>query len=88
MYIYSDDDCYDRFEWIHKGKNLIRSIIIEDFSGCQKMLLDFLYHYLTLNPYDYFWDEYEWYYSYEDIVKIKQMKFDPDWCYKNPHSSL
>lgn len=85
MYIYSDDDCYDRFDWIHKGKNLIRSIIIEDFSGCQKMLLDFLYQYLMLNPCDYFWDELEWYYSYEDIVKIKQKKFDPDWCYKNPH---
>ena len=31
-------------------------MIIEDISDCEKILLDFLYEYLKLNPEDYFYD--------------------------------
>lgn len=86
MYIYSDDDCLDRFDWILKGGHLIRSIIIEDIGDCEKILLDFLYEYLKLNPEDIFWDELDWFYTYEDIVKIKQKEFNPYWCYEKPHA--
>ena len=72
MYINSNDDCLDRFDWILKNGHLIRAVIIEDFDECEKMLLDFLYEYFKLNPEDYFWDELDWYYTQEDIVKIKQ----------------
>ena len=85
MYMYSDDDCLDRFDWVLKDGNLIRAIIIEDIAGCEKILLDFLYEYLKLNPEDYFWNELDWYYTYEDIVKIRSKEFDSIWCYKNPH---
>lgn len=84
MYMYSDDDCLDRFDWVLKDGKLICAIIIEDIAGCSKILLDFLFEYLKLNPDDYFWDELKWYYTYEDITRIKQKKFEPDWCYKNP----
>lgn len=63
-------------------------MIIEDISDCEKILLDFLYEYLKLNPEDYFYDEEEWYYTYEDIERIKKNVFDPAWCYKNPHLEL
>ena len=85
MYMYSNDDCLDRFDWILKDGHLIRAVIIEDFDGCEKILLDFLYEYFNLNPEDYFWDELNWYYTQEDIEKSKQEEFDSDWCYKNPH---
>ena len=85
MYIHSSDDCMDQFDWILMDGHLIRAIIIEDFSECEKILLDFLYEYFKLNPEDYFWDEYDWYYTQEDIVKLKQREFDKDWCYKNPN---
>lgn len=85
MYVYSDDVDYERFDMVQKGGKLIRIMNIENFSECEKMLLDFLYEYLKLNPEDYFWDELDWFYTYEDIVKIKQREFDPNWCYKNPH---
>ena len=61
-------------------------IVIENFSDCEKILLDFLYEYFRLNPNDYFFDESNWFYTYEDIIKIRQNEFDIDWCYKNPHS--
>lgn len=85
MQIYSNDDCLDRFDWILSGGHLIRAIIIEDFNECEKILLDFLYEYFKLNPEDYFWDELDWYYTQEDIIKLKKEEFDSDWCYKNPH---
>lgn len=88
MYLYSDDDCTDRFDWIAEGAKLIRVMIIEDISDCERILLDFLYEYLKLNPEDYYDDEEEWYYTHEDIVRIKQREFDPTWCYKNPHLEL
>lgn len=63
---------------------MIRTIIIEDIEECEKILLDFLYEYFKLNPEDYFWNELDWYYTYDDIMRIKQTEFDSSWCYKNP----
>ncbi len=88
MYLYSDDDCTDRFDWIAEGEKLIRVMIIEDISDCERILLDFLYEYLKRNPEDYFYAEEEWYYTYEDIVRIKQREFDPTWCYKKPYTEF
>ena len=86
MYIHSKGDCIGDFDWI--GENLMSPIFIEDIYGCTEILLDFLYEYFKLNPNDYFWDENELFYTYEDIVKIKQEEFDPDWCYKNRHPEV
>lgn len=88
MYVYSDDDCTDRFDWIAEDAKLIRVMIIEDISDCERILLDFLYEYLKRNPEDYFYAEEEWYYTYEDIVRIKQREFDPAWCYKKPYTEF
>ncbi|MCM1325528.1 MAG: hypothetical protein NC094_00310 [Bacteroidales bacterium] len=90
MYIYdiSEDDSLQEFDWIEKGKNLIQIVNIEDFRGCEKILLDFLYEYLKRNPEDYFWNEREWYYTFDDITRMKRNEFDPAWCYKNPRKNL
>ena len=81
MYISSYDPYIGVFDWI--DKNLMCVIFIENISGREKILLDFLYEYFKLNPEDYFWDDEECFYTYEDIIKIKQQEFDPDWCCKN-----
>ncbi len=88
MYLYSDDDCTDSFDWIAEGEKLIRVMIIEDISDCERILLDFLYEYFKRNPEDYFYAEEEWYYTHEDIVRIKQTEFDQVWCYKKPHTEF
>lgn len=86
LYVYSqgEKDYLDEFDWIRKDGHLIQSINIEDISGCEEILLSFLYEYMSINPDVVFWDEYQWAYSYSDVVRIKNKEFDELWCYKNP----
>lgn len=88
MYIHSDDG-WGFFEYgdISKEEGVIRVVFIEGVSGCERILLDFLFEYFKLNRKDYFWlDGAKWHFTYEDIKKIKQNNFDPDWCNKDPHA--
>ena len=89
MYIYSDDKDLYGFDHMVKNGHLIIVISVVRISDCEQILLDFLFEYLALNPNDYFFVEeyeYDWFYTYEDIMEIKRRKFDPDWCYKDPHA--
>ncbi|MDE6852643.1 MAG: hypothetical protein K2J67_09190 [Lachnospiraceae bacterium] len=89
MSLYDNDKDLHRFEHVKKNGNLVRIIVIERISECEKILLDFLFEYFKLNPKDYFWVEgYKWHYTYKDIKKIKQSDFNPDWCYKDPHVNI
>ena len=45
-------------------------------------MLDFIYEYLSINKNDIFWDEQDWFYTYDSIKTIKNREFDKDWCYK------
>ena len=88
MYIYSDDE-WGFFEYgdISVEEGLIRVIFIEDAPDCNNILLDFLFEYFKLNPKDYFWtDGAQWHYTFNDIKKIKQHSYDPNWCNKDPHT--
>lgn len=88
MYIHSGDE-WGFFEYgdIREEEEMIRVVFIEGVSGCERILLDFLFEYFKLNPYDYFWlDGAKWHFTYEDIKKIKQKKYDPNWCNKDPHA--
>ena len=81
----------DFFEYgdIGAEEGLIRVVLIEGISDCEKILLDFLFEYLKLNPNDYFWtSESGCRFTYEDIKKFKQKKFDPNWCWKDPHADI
>ena len=74
----------EEFDWIIKDGKLTYVVTIEEIDGREKLVLDFLYEYLKLNPEDIFWNQYEWYYNYETIKEIKEKEFDPRWCYKKP----
>lgn len=87
MYINSYDDWLNGLEHPLKHKIVMRAVIIEDIGDCRKILLDFLYEYFKINPNDYFFDELDWYYTPEDIARLKQKEFDELWCYKNPNDS-
>ena len=82
IYIYADDDCEDMFDWVLDKGELIRAVVFEKISGREKMLLDFVYEYMRMNPDDYFYAEGDWYYTSEDIKRIKEKEFETDWCYK------
>ena len=45
-----EDDDIEEFDFICKGKGLICSLYIDDLSGCEEVLLDFLYEYMKINP--------------------------------------
>lgn len=68
------------------GSNMSNVIFIEEVSGCEPLLLNFLYEYLKLNPEDIFFaGQYKWYFTYEDIKRIiKRQRVDNSWYYKNP----
>lgn len=86
MYAFNDiDDMIDgRYDFIDEKKNYQQCLNIESFVS-SKMLLKFIYEYMKLNRDDIFYDELEWYYTFEDIEKIVNMKaYDAEWCYKNP----
>lgn len=79
--------CFFEYGDIREDEGLIRVVFIDNAPDCDRILLDFLFEYLKLNPNDYFWTSVSGCrYTYEDIKKIKQNDFDPLWCYKNPHA--
>lgn len=86
MYVYGESESvYDKeYDWIIRNGLLNQVINIEDFDGCEKILLDFVYEYMELNPNDIFWNELKWFYKYKDIALIHKQAFDREWCYKNP----
>ena len=87
MDVFSDDGAFFEYGDIHEEEELIRVVFIDDAPDCDRILLDFLFEYFKLNPHDYFWlDGAKWHFTYEDIKKIKQNKFEPYWCCKDPHA--
>lgn len=87
MDIYSNDRVFFEYGDIRKKDGLIRVVFIDNAPECDRILLDFLFEYFKLNPYDYFWlDGAKWHFTYEDIKKIKQQKYDSNWCNKDPHA--
>ena len=87
MYIHSSDRGFFEYGDIREEEGLIRVVFIDNAPDCDRILLDFLFEYFKLNPYDYFWlDGAKWHFTFEDIKKIKQNKFEPYWCCKDPHA--
>lgn len=86
MYLYGKSkDVYDlEFDWIREGACLNQAVNIEDFYGCEDMLLRFAHEYLKIFPEDIFWDEMDWYYTKADIDYIVCGQYDENWCYMNP----
>ena len=74
----------EEFDWICKGAHLAESIYIDRITEREKILLLFLYEYMSINPDVFFYDSCEWAYSYADVVKIKNQEYDDSWCYKKP----
>lgn len=80
----------DEYDWVIQGGTLFEAAMFQDVDGREKMVLDILYEYFKLNPDDYFVDyasflgEVKWYYTAEDIRRIRLREFDPSWCYKPP----
>lgn len=78
----SDEDYDEKFDWIINGGKLVHVINVEDFDSHEKLMLDFVYEYLSINKSDIFWGEQDWFYDYNTIRHLREEWFDSEWCYK------
>lgn len=51
-----------------------------------ELIFRFVYEYLKLNPDEYFWFEWDYAFSWEDLKKLKERPFDKNWCFKDPRT--
>lgn len=81
-----ENDFNDFFNWVDNSKELLRIAFIDPVSDNEELLFKFMYELFTVNPDGYLWiDGCEWVYTFEILKKLKQLPFDPEWCYKNPN---
>ena len=86
MYIYGTKNAYPNPDFdalIHK-EGYLQTIVIDVFYESEKIMLDFVYEYLKINPDIYLYIEREWVYTLEDLEKIRALPFDRNWCYTKP----
>lgn len=75
-----------KFDWLSKGSKLYDVAFVEKIRNYNKRIVfEFIYEYLKLNPKDYFWAEDDWVYTLEDMERLSQLPFDENWCSKNPN---
>lgn len=51
-----------------------------------ELIFRFAYEYLKLNPDEYFWFEWNYAFSWEDMIKLKKVPFNKNWCFINPNN--
>ncbi|WP_440116652.1 hypothetical protein [Paenibacillus sp. QZ-Y1] len=62
---------------LEERRDLFQVGCIEEIYGVQELVFEFIYHYLRLNPDDYFWvADYDWVYSWGDMEKLKTLPYD------------
>lgn len=83
MYIYRKDNLADEYNFSHISSDLTRAIDIEDISEVEDMVLNFLKEYFKYYPNDYFDNEYDWYYTKDDIDSAFRNNNYHNWCYES-----
>ena len=74
-----------QFDW-YGEEGFFEAMYIDFFEDNEDLLLELLYGFMKKYNDAVIWIEQDWFYFYEDIIKIKQAPFDSLWCYKDPHS--
>ncbi|MCC9019402.1 hypothetical protein [Flavobacterium lipolyticum] len=49
-----------------------------------ELIFRFAYEYLKLNPDEYFWFEWEYAFSWTDMMRLNKIPFNKNWCFTNP----
>lgn len=76
-----EEDSIDSFTWLTQSENYFWALDIENINHEYKFIFRFLVEYFKDNGEDYLWfDDAEWYYTADDILKLSQMPYDPNWC--------
>lgn len=72
------------FEW-YKEEVFFEAVVIDFVEGNEDLLLKILYGFMKKYKEAVLWGEEDWFYFYDDIIRMKREEFDAAWCYKNPH---
>ncbi|MGZ7440988.1 hypothetical protein [Paenibacillus sp. TH7-28] len=85
------DEPYDyqtvSFKWDDIHSEYFKALVSDDFCDNEDLLFRFVYSVLNIYPSAKIWIEDDWFYTLEDLEKIKRKPYDNNWCYKHPKSS-
>lgn len=85
------DEPYDfqivRFKWDDTHSEYFKALESDDFYDNEDLLFRFVYGVLNIYPSAKIWIEDDWFYTLEDLEKIKRKPYDNNWCYKHPINS-
>lgn len=63
---------------------------IEDISGLfetrERLLFDFVYEYLRLNPHDLLWVDDDLVFGLEELERLRRRPYCRTWCYQDPNT--
>lgn len=76
-----EEDSYDSFTWLTQHENYFWAMDIENINLEYEFIYKFVIEYFKVNVDDYLWfDDADWYYNADDILKLSHMPYDPRWC--------
>lgn len=72
-------------DYLVPNKRLCSLAYIEKVrDGNTELIFRFAYEYLKLNQDEYFWFEWDYAFSWNDMIKLKKLPFNKNWCFINP----
>ncbi|WP_338591300.1 hypothetical protein V6669_04995 [Paenibacillus sp. Y5S-9] len=75
------EDSYDSFTWLTHSTDYFWAVDIVNINHEYEFIYRFVVEYFQHNKEDYLWfDDAEWYYTADDILKLSQRPYNPKWC--------
>ncbi|UOK64505.1 hypothetical protein MT997_08535 [Paenibacillus sp. OVF10] len=75
------EDSYDSFTWLTHSTDYFWAVDIVNINHEYEFIYRFVVEYFQHNREDYLWfDDAEWYYTADDILKLSQRPYNPKWC--------
>ncbi|WP_405171719.1 hypothetical protein MHI12_04890 [Paenibacillus sp. FSL H8-0280] len=75
------EDSYDSFTWLTHSTDYFWAVDIVNINHEYEFIYRFVVEYFQHNMEDYLWfDDAEWYYTADDILKLSQRPYNPKWC--------
>jgi len=75
------ESSYDSFTWLTQSTDYFWALDIVNINHEYEFIYKFVVEYFKDNPEDYLWfDAAEWYYTADDILRLRQRPYNPKWC--------
>ncbi|WP_434752750.1 hypothetical protein [Paenibacillus amylolyticus] len=75
------ENSYDSFMWMTQSTDYFWAMDIVNINHQYEFIYKFVVEYFKDHPEDYLWfDDAEWYYTADDIFRLSQRSYNPEWC--------